>query len=61
MLRRREGKNTREKVNEVDEKGRGIRERTWIRRGMADLNARMKLTGVGRKEKKTKGMGINTA
>ena len=27
MLGRREGKNTREKVNEVDEKGRGIRER----------------------------------
>jgi hypothetical protein len=27
MLRRREGKNTREKVNEVDEKGGGIREK----------------------------------
>jgi hypothetical protein len=27
MLRRREGKNTREKISEVDEKGRGIREK----------------------------------
>jgi hypothetical protein len=27
MLRRREGKKTREKVDEVDEKGRGIREK----------------------------------
>jgi hypothetical protein len=60
MLRQREGKNTREKVNEVDEKGRGIREKNVDSSRDGRLE-RVDKTHGGWAEKKTKGKAINTA